>query len=153
MPMRVFNDLDEFAAAAGEHLGVSEWLTVDQEQINAFADATGDQQWIHTDPARAADGPFKTTIAHGLLTLSLFPVLMSEIYTVNGIRMGINYGLNKVRYPSPVPVDSAVRLHLTLSAVDVLDASTVQATLAGTLEVRGGTKPACVLESIVRYIR
>jgi acyl dehydratase len=153
MPMRVFNNLDDFAAAAGENLGVSGWLTVDQDQIQAFADATGDQQWIHTDPVRAADGPFKTTIAHGLLTLSLFPVLMSEIYTVHGISMGINYGLNRVRYPSPVPVDSAVRLHLTLGSVEVLDPSAVQATLAGTLEIRGGTKPACVLESIVRYLR
>jgi acyl dehydratase len=153
MPMRVFNNLDEFAAAAGDNLGVSAWLTVTQEQIQAFADATGDQQWIHIDPVRAADGPFKTTIAHGLLTLSLLPVLMNEVYTVNGISLAINYGLNKVRYPSPVPVDSAVRLHVTLVGVEVLNASTVQATLGGSLEVRGGTKPACVLESIVRYIR
>jgi acyl dehydratase len=153
MPMRAFNNLDEFAAAAGDNLGVSAWLTVTQEQIQAFADATGDQQWIHIDPVRAADGPFKTTIAHGLLTLSLLPVLMNEVYTVNGISLAINYGLNKVRYPSPVPVDSAVRLHVTLVGVEVLNASTVQATLGGSLEVRGGTKPACVLESIVRYIR
>ncbi|HEY3605610.1 MAG TPA: MaoC family dehydratase [Sporichthyaceae bacterium] len=151
--MRVFNNLDEFAAAAGDNLGVSEWLTVDQEQITAFAEATGDRQWIHIDPVRAADGPFKTTIAHGLLTLSLLPVLMNDVYVVNGISLAINYGLNKVRYPAPVPVDSAVRLHVTLAGVEVLNPSTVQATLAGTLEVRGGSKPACVLESIVRYIR
>jgi acyl dehydratase len=151
--MRIFNDLDSFAAAAGENLGASEWLTVDQDRINAFADATGDQQWIHTDPVRAKDGPFKTTIAHGLLTLSLFPVLMQEIYTVNGVKMGLNYGLNKVRYPSPVPVGSAIRLHLSIGTVDVLDPNTVQAVMVGTMEVQGGAKPACVLESIVRYLR
>jgi acyl dehydratase len=151
--MRVFDDLDSFAAAAGQELGTSEWLTIDQAQIDAFAEATGDRQWIHIDPVRAADGPFKTTIAHGLLTLSLFPLLMGEIYTVNGISMGINYGLNKVRYPTPVPVDSAVRLHLTLAGVDAPAPSTVQATLAGTLELRGAAKPACVLEAIVRYVR
>jgi acyl dehydratase len=151
--MRIFNGLDEFAAAAGEKLGTSEWLTVDQDRINAFADATGDHQWIHVDPQRAADGPFKTTIAHGLLTLSLFPVLMHEIYEVKGISMGVNYGLNKVRYPSPVPVGSALRLHLGIGTVDVLDALTVQATLQGTIEVRDAAKPACVLESIVRYVR
>jgi len=151
--MRIFNDLDEFAAAAGEKLGTSDWLTVDQARINAFADATGDQQWIHVDPERAANGPFKTTIAHGLLTLSLFPVLMHEIYEVKGISMGVNYGLNKVRYPSPVPVGSALRLHLAIGNIDVLDALTVQATLQGTIEVRDAAKPACVLESIVRYVR
>jgi len=126
---------------------------VDQEQINTFAEATGDRQWIHIDPARAADGPFKTDHRARWLTLSLFPVLMSEIYTVNGISMGINYGLNKVRYPTPVPVDSAVRLHLTLGSRRRADASTVQAVLAGTLELRGATKPACVMGDHRPYVR
>jgi len=151
--VRVFNGADELKAAVGEQLGSSDWVTVDQKQVDTFAEATGDHQWIHVDVEKAKAGPFGGTIAHGFLTLSLLPIFSWQVYKIENVKMGINYGLNKVRYPSPVPVDSAVRLHLNLGAVEVLDASTVQATLAGTLEVRGGTKPACVLESIVRYIR
>ena len=112
---RVFDDLDAFKAAAGEELGTSEWVTVTQEQINTFADATGDHQWIHVDPERAATGPFGTTIAHGYLTLALLPVLAAQIYAIEGLAFGMNYGANKVRFPSPVPVDSRLRATATLS--------------------------------------
>jgi acyl dehydratase len=107
--MKTFNGLDEFEQAVGTHLGYSDWHTITQEQINLFAEATGDHQWIHTDPERAATGPFGTTIAHGYLTLSLLPKLVRQIYTIEGLRMGVNYGSNKVRFPAPVPVGSKVR--------------------------------------------
>jgi acyl dehydratase len=149
--LRTFANLDEFVAAAGTDLGTSDWLTVDQKRIDAFGDLTGDRQWIHCDPVRAAAGPFGTTIAHGLLTLALFPSLVGQIYRVEGIRLGINYGFNKVRYPSPVPVDSQIRLVLSLGQVTQLEGG-VQMTLPGTFEIRGGTKPACVVESVARYL-
>ena len=107
--MRVFDSVASLRAAAGEHLGYSDWHAVTQEQINQFADATGDHQWIHVDPELAAKGPFGTTVAHGYLTLSLIPMLVSEILRVDGVRMGINYGTNKVRFPAPLPVGSRVR--------------------------------------------
>src|ERR1700739_4909083 len=117
MPMRVFADLDELRTAAGQVLGPSDWITVDQAQIDAFADATGDHQWIHVDPERAATGPFGTTIAHGFLTLSLMPVMLENLYRVDGVRMGVNYGLNKVRFPAPVPVDSRLRASAEIAEV------------------------------------
>src|SRR4051812_44494286 len=107
--MRVFDDLDDLRKAVGEQLGYSEWHTVTQEQINTFAEATGDHQWIHVDPEAAAKGPFGTTIAHGYLTLSLIPMLAAQVSRTDGARMGVNYGLNKVRFPAPVPVGSKVR--------------------------------------------
>ena len=149
--MRVFENLDEFIAAAGTDLGTSDWLTVDQKRIDTFAEATGDHQWIHVDPEKAATGPFGTTIAHGLLTLSLYPVLMFDIYRVDNIKMGLNYGFNKVRFPSPVPVDSEVRLALSIGEVTTFDGG-AQATMPGTIEIKGAAKPACVLEAIVRFI-
>ena len=108
--MRTFKDLQELVAAEGEELGTSDWVTVEQERIDGFADATGDHQWIHVDPERAKDGPFGTTIAHGYLTLSMVPVLMQQVYAVEGIKMGINYGLEKVRFMSPVPSGGRIRL-------------------------------------------
>src|ERR671936_2831031 len=107
--MRVFETLDEFKAAKGEQLGPSDWITITQEQINGFADATGDHQWIHTDPEKAADGPYGTTIAHGYLVLSHIPIFLSEAFQIAGLTMGINYGSNKVRYAAPVPVGSKLR--------------------------------------------
>ena len=107
--MRTFNGLDELGAAVGEQLGQSDWHEITQEQVNLFAEATGDHQWIHVAPERAKDGPFGQTIAHGYLTLSLLPVLVAEIYRVEGVSMGLNYGTNKVRFPAPVPVGSKVR--------------------------------------------
>lgn len=149
--MRTFENLDEFVAAAGTDLGSSDWMLIDQKRIDAFAEATGDRQWIHVDPERAAKGPFGTTIAHGLLTLSLYPVLMSEIYTVKGPKLGLNYGFNKVRFPAPIPVDSEIRMTLSIGEVTTFEGG-AQAILPGTIEVKGVSKPACALEAIVRFI-
>jgi acyl dehydratase len=150
--MRTFDSVAELAAAQGQSIGQSDWVTITQEDVNLFADATGDHQWIHVDPERAANGPFGTTIAHGFMTLALLPRLQHQIYTVNGIKLAINYGLNKVRFPAPVPVGSRVRAQSSLIGVDELDNGAVQATIATTVEIDGSAKPACVAESIVRYI-
>lgn len=150
--MRTFGSVQELAGLVGEPVGVSDWVQVTQRDINTFADATGDQQWIHIDPERAASGPFGTTIAHGFLTLSLLPRLWHDIYTVEGVKLGINYGLNKVRFPSPVPVDSRVRASSKVVSVDELGDGVYQITLSTTVEIENGPKPACVAESVVRYI-
>lgn len=150
--MRVFESVAELIAAKGESLGQSDWVTITQNDVNLFADATGDHQWIHVDPQRAAQGPFGGTIAHGYLTLALLPRLMHEIYAVNGIKLAINYGLNKVRFPAPVPVGARVRARSSLVGVEDLGDGAVQATLSSTVEVEGGAKPACVAQSIVRYV-
>jgi acyl dehydratase len=142
--------IDQFPSLEGKHLGYSEWVVVDQARIDLFADATGDHQWIHVDPAAAAKGPFGGTIAHGYLTLSLAPALLSQIMTVKGLRFGVNYGCNKVRFPSPVPVGSAVRLGATVSAVEEVGDS-LQVTLDLTLEVRDQPKPACAAQVVYRY--
>jgi acyl dehydratase len=149
--MRIFSGVPELLTAAGEELGASDWILVDQARINAFADATEDHQWIHVDPARAAAGPFGTTIAHGLLTISLMPAFLSQIYRVDNVRMVINYGLNKVRLPAPVPVDSRLRAVSRLSDVTAVDGG-AQLTLTSVVEIEGGTKPACVAESLLRYM-
>lgn len=147
--MRVFNGTDELRAAVGSELGVSEWVTIDQRQIDLFADATDDHQWIHVDPAKAADGPFGTTIAHGFLTLSLLPDLVKDVYRVEGVKMGVNYGLNKVRFTSPVPVGSKVRGRVEL--LDVSDATGgVQLTNKITVEIEGSERPALVAEWLTR---
>jgi acyl dehydratase len=149
--MKVFNGVDELVAAAGSQLGPTDWLSVEQERINQFADATGDHQWIHVDPERAADGPFGGTIAHGLLTLSLLPHFMHDLYRVDNVAMAINYGFNKVRFITPVPVGAKLRARSEITEVQTLD-SAVQATLVTTIEVEGAQKPAAVIESIVRYV-
>jgi acyl dehydratase len=149
--MREFENLDAFAAAVGEHLGYSDWHTVSQEQVNTFADATGDHQWIHVDPERAANGPFGGTIAHGYLTLSLIPVLVSGIYRVDNLTMGINYGSNKVRFPATVRVGSRIRAGSEL--VDVQEAKLgKQFVVRTTVEIEGNDKPACVAETIVLLV-
>ena len=145
--MRVFEGIAEFEGAVGEHLGVSEWHTVTQEQIDLFADATGDHQWIHVDPHKAAKGPFGCTVAHGYLTVSLIPRLATEIFEVRGLRMAVNYGSNKVRFPSPVPADSRIRASAELVAV-TRGASGAQATVRVAVERAGGDKPACVAEVV-----
>ncbi|MBW0017928.1 MAG: MaoC family dehydratase [Mycobacterium sp.] len=150
--MRTFESVADLAGAVGDTIGQSDWVTVTQENVNMFADATGDHQWIHVDPERAAKGPFGTTIAHGYLTLSLLPRLMHQMYTVNGIKLAINYGLNKVRFPAPVPVGSRVRATSTLLGVDDVGNGATQATVSTTVEIDGSAKPACVAESIVRYV-
>ena len=147
--MRVFNGVDELREAKGTEVGVSEWFTVAQERIDGFADATEDHQWIHVDAAKAADGPFGTTIAHGFLTLSLLSRLVPDVYRIDGVRMGVNYGLNKVRFTSPVPVDSRVRARVEL--VDVTDVTGgVQLTIGVTVEIEGSEKPALVAEWLTR---
>jgi acyl dehydratase len=147
--MRVFNGVDELRAAAGSQLGVSDWVTVDQSQIDTFADATGDHQWIHVDEDKAKDGPFGTTIAHGFLTLSLLPVLISQTYRIDGVKMGINYGLNKVRFTSPVPVGSKVRGSIELVSVDDVNGG-IQLTNKVTIEIEGSERPALVAEWLTR---
>ena len=147
-----FESIDELRAAVGTEAGVSDWVTIDQERVNRFADATGDHQWIHVDPERAAKGPFGKTIAHGFMTLALLPRLQHQMYTVNGIKLAVNYGLNKVRFPAPVPVGSRVRAKSSLVDVEDLGDGAVQATVSTTVEVEGSNKPACVAESVVRYI-
>jgi acyl dehydratase len=150
--MRTFESLADFAAAKGEVLGTSDWLTITQERINQFADATGDHQWIHVDPERAKAGPSASTIAHGYLTLSLLPVLMHQIYTVNGVKMALNYGVNKVRFPAPVKVGARVRATSTLIDAEDLGNGAQQLIVSTVIETEGGTKPSCVAESVLRYL-
>ena len=149
--MRTVNGVGELEGLVGQELGSSEWHEIAQERVNAFADATGDHQWIHVDPERAAAGPFGGTIAHGYLTLSLLPMLMGEIWHVENVRMGINYGLNRVRFPAPVPVGSRVRATSRLKELTQVDGG-VQLVVETTIEVEGGSKPVCVAESLVRFI-
>jgi acyl dehydratase len=151
MAQTVFENLDEVKAGVGRHLGYSDWLTIDQARIDQFADATGDHQWIHVDPDRAADGPFGATIAHGYLTLSLSNYFLPQILDVRGISMGVNYGMNKVRFPAPVPVGSRVRGGAELIAADEIEGG-VQTTVLITIEIDGSAKPACVIESLSRYL-
>ncbi|MDI3388787.1 MaoC family dehydratase [Streptomyces sp. B-S-A8] len=148
---RIFRSVEELRAAVGEELGSGDWLEVDQKRIDLFADATGDHQWIHVDPEKAAEGPFGTTIAHGYLTLSLLPTLVPQIMRVENVRMGINYGTNKVRFPSPVPVGSRLRATGTLKEVTPTKDGGVQITTTVTVEREGSDKPACVAESVSRF--
>ena len=141
--------LASLAGRVGEVLATSPWVTIDQQRIDLFAQATGDHQWIHVDRERAAQGPFGTTIAHGFLTLSLLPELANAAMVVDDVRMGINYGLNRVRFPSPVPVDSRLRGVLRLIAYDPLPGG-AQLTMEVTMEREGADKPACVAESVSR---
>ncbi|WP_030661881.1 MaoC family dehydratase [Streptomyces rimosus] len=148
---RVFGSLDELRNAVGEDLGTSDWLEVDQKRIDLFADATGDHQWIHVDPERAAAGPFGATIAHGYLTLALLPALVPQLLRVDNVKMGINYGVNKVRFPAPVPVGS--RLRATARIADVTEVpGGVQLATAVTVEREGGDKPVCVAETLSRFL-
>jgi acyl dehydratase len=149
--MRTFRDLTELAGAVGEHLGYSEWLTVDQDRVDRFAEATGDHQWIHVDPVKAKEGPFGGTIAHGFLTLSLIPVLSAQIYRVDGIAMGLNYGTDKVRFPAPLPVGSSVRAGAELAAVREA-AQGYQTVAKVTIEAQGVPKPVCVAEMVALLI-
>jgi acyl dehydratase len=149
--VKTFSGLDELVAAQGSQLGPTDWLEVTQERVNVFADATDDHQWIHVDPERAANGPFGGAIAHGLLTLSLLPHFMQQLYTVENIAMAINYGYNKVRFITPVKVGAKIRARAEITKVDQLDGG-VQATMTTTVEIDGSEKPAAVAESIVRFL-
>ena len=142
--------LAELPGRIGEQLGVSDWLLVDQARIDAFAEATGDHQWIHVDADRAAAGPFGTTVAHGLLTLSLLPWFYASAYCVDDVRMGLNYGFNKVRFPAPVPVGSRLRARFRLLACEPLEGGGAQLRVEATIERQGSDKPVCVAESVTR---
>lgn len=144
---RTFQNIAELKAATGEVLGTSDWTTITQEQINLFADATGDHQWIHVDPELAKQGPFGKPIAHGYLTLSLLPVFSAEIYEVSSVVMGVNYGANKVRFPHPVPVDSRVRATATLKETSDIAIGT-QVVITFVVEIDGIDKPACIAEVV-----
>jgi acyl dehydratase len=145
------NGLAEIKALAGRDLGHTAWMQITQDRINTFADATDDHQWIHVDADRARTGPFGATIAHGYLTLSLLIPLFGELLDVGGVRMSVNYGLDKVRFPSPVPVGSKIRLAGTVVSVDEVAGDGVQIRLDGTVEVDGSDKPACVAQAIYRH--
>lgn len=147
--MLTISGLEELASKVGEELGVSDWHQVTQDEIDAFADAVGDHQFIHVDPERAAHTPFGSTIAHGLLTLSLGPRLSGNLFSLEGVDFVVNYGFNRVRFPAPLPVDSRVRMHATLSAVEEIPGG-VQITITQTFEREGGDKPVCVAEALAR---
>jgi acyl dehydratase len=148
--MKTFETLADLAACVGQEVAVSDWVTITQEQINLFAQATGDQQWIHVDVERAKQGPFGAPIAHGFLTLSLLPVFFESSMEVTQSRMGVNYGLNKVRFTAPVPVGSRLRARMTLLASEPIDNDGVQMTWSVRVEREGVEKPVCVAESMVR---
>jgi len=147
--MRVFETLDELRPLVGQVVATSDWITVTQQRIQQFADATGDHQWIHLDAERAKAGPFGTTIAHGFLTLSLLPEMAASAMEMRGARMSVNYGLNKVRFPAPVPSGSRLRGHFKLIAIDPIDGG-VQITMEVSMEREGAAKPVCVAESLSR---
>jgi acyl dehydratase len=148
--MRIIPSLADLATLVGQELATSDWITVTQEQVNQFAEATGDHQWIHVDVERAKAGPFGAPIAHGYLTLSLLPKFFESAIRIDGTRMGVNYGLNKVRFPSPVPVGSRLRARIKLLACEPIDKGGVQVTNQVTVEREGSDKPVCVAESVSR---
>lgn len=148
--MRVFESVEELKGCVGQEVGTSPWVPITQERIDRFAQATDDRQWIHVDPARAAEGPFGTTVAHGFLTLSLLPLFFETTIGVKNARMGINYGLNRVRFTSPVPVGSELRARMKLLSVEDVAGNGVQMIWQVEIERRGADKPVCVAESITR---
>jgi len=148
--MKIIESLSDLAALVGQEVAVSPWIEVTQQQVNQFAEATGDHQWIHVDVDRARAGPFGTTIAHGFLTLSMLPQFFDSAFELRGSRMGINYGLNKVRFTSPVPVGSRLRGRMTLLSCEPIEGDGVQMVWSTVVEREGADKPACVAESVVR---
>ncbi len=151
MSVAVYRSIDDLEAAQGIEIGPSDWFVMEQSRIDGFADATEDHQWIHCDPQRAADGPFGATVAHGFLTLSLVPFFIGSLRTIEGARMGINYGLNKVRFPSPVRVGSRLRATTTLVEFERIGADAAQLVNRTTIEIDGSDKPGCVAELVSRY--
>jgi acyl dehydratase len=148
--LKTYQNLAELKALVGSTVGTSDWLTIDQARIDQFAAVTGDDQWIHVDPVRAAAGMFGTTVAHGFLTLSMLPFFGRSSYKVSGVRMTVNYGLNRVRFPAPVPVNSRLRAHYKLISFEPIEGG-VQVVNEVTVEREGQTKPVCVAESVGRY--
>ena len=147
--MKSYQNVEELKSLVGSQIGVSDWLTVDQNRIDQFAAVTGDDQWIHVDPQRAAAGMFGSTVAHGFLTLSLLPLFVRSSHRVNGARMSVNYGLNRVRFPAPVPVDSRLRAHFKLLSFEPIEGG-VQLISEVSIEREGQSKPVCVAESVGR---
>ncbi len=147
--MKRYPHLADLAPLVGQPIGSSDWVRIEQDRIDAFAQATGDHQWIHVDPVRAAAGPFGAPIAHGFLTLSLLPMLFESGFGIDDVRMGVNYGLNRVRFITPVKVGSRVRAHFKLLAFEPLDGG-AQLTVEATIELEGAPKPACVAETVSR---
>ncbi|MDE1950758.1 MAG: MaoC family dehydratase [Burkholderiales bacterium] len=147
--MKHFARLQDLQAEVGREIAASDWVTVEQDRIDLFAEATGDHQWIHVDPARAAAGPFGATVAHGFLTLSLLPLLSQDAFAIDDVRMGVNYGLNRVRFPHPVRVGSRLRGRFKLLAFEPIEGG-AQLTIEVTMEVEGASKPVCVAESVSR---
>ncbi|WP_374928796.1 MaoC family dehydratase [Kytococcus sedentarius] len=153
MSARTIDGLDELRALEGQHLGTSDWIEVTQERVDQFAEATGDHQWIHTDPERAAAGPFGGTIAHGFLTLSLLPALLATTYRIDGVSMGINYGCDSVRFPTAVPVPARVRALVDLTEVAPVDEhGRTRVTTTVTVELENSDKPACVATMKAVYV-
>ena len=150
MIKRHFATYAEVQAAVGQDIAVSDWITITQKQIDQFAQATGDHQWIHVDPERAKHGPFGAPVAHGYLTLSLLAQFTQQAIAIDGAKMGVNYGLNKVRFPAPVPVGSRLRAHIKLLAAEVIVPDGLQMTWGITVEREGSDKPVCVAESLTR---
>jgi acyl dehydratase len=148
--MKTFETLADLARCVGQDVAISEWVPITQDRVNGFADVTGDHQWIHVDPDRARAGPFGVPIAHGYLTLSLLPVFFETALQVMQVRMGVNYGLNKVRFPAPVPVGSRLRGHLHLLEAEPLEAGGYQFSWRLSVEREGSDRPVCVAEALVR---
>jgi acyl dehydratase len=151
MAVTTFTDLQQIKDALGKHLGYSEWLEVTQDRINRFADATGDHQWIHVDVEKAKEGPFGAPIAHGYLTLSLSNLFLPQIVEVQNISMGVNYGVDKIRFPNPVRVNQRIRGGAEIAAVSDIPGG-IQVTIKITIEIEGEAKPACIIESLTRYL-
>ncbi len=147
--MRSFDKLNDLQPLVGQHVADSDWITIDQHRIDLFADATGDHQWIHVDPVRAAAGPFGATVAHGFLTLSLLPEMGISAFELRDTRMGVNYGLNRVRFPAPVPVGSRLRGRFKLLSYEAIEGG-AQLTMEVTMEREGSAKPVCIAESVSR---
>jgi acyl dehydratase len=150
--MRTFSSVGDLVTATGEHLGLSGWVTVDQGMVDAFAETTGDRQWIHVDPERAASGPYGGPVAHGYLLISLLPMLAAQVYEVRGVAAAVNYGLDRVRFPAPVPVGSRIRAGVELVSAEPGTGGATRAVVRLTVWVDGGTRPACVAETVRRFI-
>ena len=148
----IFDHPKDLLEAVGRDLGTSDWITVEQDRIDTFADATGDHQWIHVDPERAKDGPFGSTIAHGYLTMALVNKFLPEIVEVHGISMGVNYGADRLRFPAPVPVGARIRGRAELIKAEEVKAGAIQATIRVTVEIDGSDRPGCVVDTISRYV-
>jgi len=150
-PMETYRDVADLEDALGRELGPTDWLTIDQARVDAFAEIAGDRQWIHVDPERAASGPFGSTVAHGYLTLALVMHFVNSLRRLENLQMSVNYGLNKVRFPAPLLVGARIRARTSLAELEKLGARGVQVVLRTTVEIEGGAKPACVAETVSRY--